>query len=114
VREWKEEIVFLRRLVPGGTNRSYGIQVGRLAGLPRAVISRAREILAGLEEGRGEMAMGKAQLSLFAPPSATAGDAAHTGPTAVEQCILDVDPNAVTPIEALTLLSELRAKLTRA
>jgi DNA mismatch repair protein MutS len=110
VREWKEEIVFLRRLVPGGTNRSYGIQVGRLAGLPRAVISRAREILTGLEEGRGEMALGKAQLSLFAPPSASGAPPA-VGPTPVEQQLLDVDPNTVTPLEALTLLSDLRARL---
>jgi DNA mismatch repair protein MutS len=123
VREWKEEIVFLRRLVPGGTNRSYGIQVARLAGLPRAVITRAREILDGLEEGRGELAMEKAQLSLFFNAAAAAsgpgrppraeppGDGVHAGLSAVEQQLLAVDPNAITPLEALTLLSDLRRRL---
>ena len=48
-REWKDDIIFLRKIVPGRSDRSYGIQVARLAGLPPAVIARAREILAGLE-----------------------------------------------------------------
>src|SRR5207253_661515 len=49
-REWQDDIVFLRKIVPGRSDRSYGIQVARLAGLPATVVSRAREILAGLEE----------------------------------------------------------------
>jgi DNA mismatch repair protein MutS len=51
VREQGEQIVFLRKIVPGGTDKSYGIQVARLAGLPREVVDRAREILLNLEEG---------------------------------------------------------------
>ena len=51
VREWKGEVIFLRRLVPGATSHSYGIQVARLAGLPEGVIVRANEVLANLEEG---------------------------------------------------------------
>jgi DNA mismatch repair protein MutS len=51
VREWGEQIVFLRKIVPGGTDKSYGIQVARLAGLPPPVLNRAREILRQLEEG---------------------------------------------------------------
>ena len=51
VREWGEDVIFLRRLLPGAANRSYGIQVARLAGLPAAVIERAREILRNLEGG---------------------------------------------------------------
>ena len=50
-REWGDEVVFLRRLVAGGASRSYGIQVARLAGLPAAVVERAREILSNLESG---------------------------------------------------------------
>jgi DNA mismatch repair protein MutS len=50
VREWHDEIIFLRKIVPGGTDKSYGIQVARLAGLPSAVVKRAREILRNLEE----------------------------------------------------------------
>jgi DNA mismatch repair protein MutS len=53
VKEWNDEIVFVRRVVPGAADRSYGIQVARLAGMPPAVVQRAREILGGLEAGSG-------------------------------------------------------------
>ncbi len=53
VREWQDEIVFVRRVVPGAADRSYGIQVARLAGMPASVVSRAREILGGMEQGGG-------------------------------------------------------------
>jgi DNA mismatch repair protein MutS len=80
VKEWNEEIIFLHKLVPGGTNRSYGIQVARLAGIPPAVIRRAKKILFGIESGehgapvsvpsaRGARA-GPMQLDLFRPAEA--------------------------------------------
>jgi DNA mismatch repair protein MutS len=50
VREWNDQIIFLRKIISGGADKSYGIQVARLAGLPVAVLSRAREILANLEQ----------------------------------------------------------------
>src|SRR5207249_6171257 len=50
VREWRDQIVFLRKIVPGGTDKSYGIQVARLAGVPKSVPARAKEILGNLEE----------------------------------------------------------------
>jgi DNA mismatch repair protein MutS len=50
VREWNDQIIFLRKVLPGGTDKSYGIQVGRLAGVPRPVVDRAKEILRILEE----------------------------------------------------------------
>ena len=50
VREWHDQIVFLRKIVPGGTDKSYGIQVARLAGVPKSVLERAKEILRNLEE----------------------------------------------------------------
>lgn len=53
VREWQDEIVFVRRVVPGSADRSYGIQVARLAGMPPSVVTRAREILSGMEQGGG-------------------------------------------------------------
>ncbi|MFN7340625.1 MAG: MutS-related protein, partial [Opitutia bacterium] len=53
VREWKDEIVFVRRVVPGSADRSYGIQVARLAGMPSEVVARAREILGSMEQGGG-------------------------------------------------------------
>jgi DNA mismatch repair protein MutS len=109
-REWHDEIIFLRKVVPGRSDRSYGIQVARLAGLPGPVVERAREILGALEHD--ELARGgrpsisrtptepQQQLGLFQSPSAT-------GDRVVER-LLAVDPNRLTPIEALSLLAELK------
>ncbi len=107
VREAGEQILFLHRLEPGGADRSYGIEVGRLAGLPAEVIQRARRVLALLEgeqlvRGLGGAPTGKQnspapdQLGLFASP---------THPV-VEQLAL-VDANTLTPLEALSLLAKL-------
>jgi DNA mismatch repair protein MutS len=92
-REWKDDIIFLRKIVPGRSDRSYGIQVARLAGLPPRVVGRAKEILSGLE--RDELSRGgrptlsgspgdvrSAQLGLFAAPPQSeppAGDAGRDG-----------------------------------
>ncbi|NJK91031.1 MAG: DNA mismatch repair protein MutS [Blastochloris sp.] len=62
VREWHDQIIFLRKIVPGGTDKSYGIQVARLAGLPKSVIDRSKEILRNLEENELD-ATGKPQLA---------------------------------------------------
>jgi DNA mismatch repair protein MutS len=56
VREWNEQIIFLRKIVPGGADRSYGIQVARLAGLPKAILDRAKDILTHLEKPNGASA----------------------------------------------------------
>jgi len=96
VREHKGEIVFLRRVVPGGANRSYGIDVARLAGLPRPVIGRAREILARLEGGAQLGSTPQLSLLPQAPPS----------PALARLAALDVD--RTTPLEALQLLAELK------
>ena len=68
VREWNDEIIFLRKIVPGGADRSYGIQVARLAGLPPAVIARAKEILYGIENGEHAFAGGGRQPVARATP----------------------------------------------
>jgi len=113
VREVGEEIVFLRRLEEGGADRSYGIQVARLAGFPADVIARARELLTELEgthtgggEGLGRFGTHRPasepsldQLSFFA-----AGD-----PPLLKQ-LRAIDPEAMTPKEALDLLFELHKK----
>ncbi len=111
-REWKDDIVFLRKIVPGRSDRSYGIQVARLAGLPRAVIDRAREILAALE--RDELTRGgrpsvsgtpsepQRQLGLF---QAAAPD------DRLRERIAALDVDRMTPIEALALLAELKKDL---
>ncbi len=110
VREWNDEIIFLRRIVEGGADRSYGIQVARLAGLPPAVIGRAKEILFKLEQGelnanRPRLAGGTKepeQLSLFEPA---------VSPVVHELVELNVD--GLTPLAALNLLAELKRKAVR-
>jgi DNA mismatch repair protein MutS len=105
VKEEGESIVFLRSLVPGGADRSYGVEVARLAGLPREVIDRARALLGRLEDRGG---------SAGRPDEGRAG--ANESPqlvlfAAAEHPVVDrlrrIDPHRITPIEALTLLAEL-------
>jgi DNA mismatch repair protein MutS len=109
VREWQDDIVFLRKVVPGRSDRSYGIQVARLAGLPATVVARAREILNGLERdelsrgGRPSLnasaADGTRQLGLFQAPIAD-------DPVVTRLKALDVDN--LTPLQALSLIAELK------
>ncbi|HEU4559286.1 MAG TPA: DNA mismatch repair protein MutS [Longimicrobium sp.] len=101
VREVGDGIVFLRRLVPGGADRSYGVEVARLAGLPESVVARAREILLELETAAAPAPARPApepdvQLGLFGPP-------VHP---AVER-LRAVDVERTTPLQALNLLAEL-------
>jgi DNA mismatch repair protein MutS len=107
VRETGDDIVFLRRLEPGGADRSYGIQVGRLAGLPRDVVERAKRILVELESthSAGGTGLGRRgrdasrpldQLTLFQPPE-------HP----VVERLRKLDADRLTPLQALTLLAEL-------
>lgn len=113
VRECGGEIVFLRQVVPGAANRSYGIDVARLAGLPRSVISRGRQILGELE--RGHLCGQSSQLALFsaaAPPPAAAPATPEPGPAAeVLERLRAVDLQQTTPLAALNLLAELRDQL---
>ncbi len=111
VREWDDKIIFLRKLVPGGTSRSYGIQVARIAGLSESVLKRAGEILDNLEgseldeAGRPRLAHslpeeeehGIVQLSLFGSTDSKLNDR-----------ILGLNISSMTPLEALTELNELR------
>jgi DNA mismatch repair protein MutS len=102
VREWNDEIVFLHKVQPGGTDRSYGIQVARLAGLPIGVVARAKALLARFEEqGQATTDAGDAvQLGLFTAPS---------DPMSTELAGLDLAH--VTPIEALNLLAKWQQRL---
>jgi DNA mismatch repair protein MutS len=111
-REWKDDIIFLRKIVPGRSDRSYGIQVARLAGLPMSVIERAREILGALE--RDELTRGgrpsvsgtpsdpQRQLGLFQSPAADDG---------LRKTLAALDVDHMTPMEALALLAELKNTL---
>jgi len=115
VREWNDEVIFLRRLVEGGANRSYGIQVARLAGLPAPVLERARSILLDLEGGELPGGQGKplrgandGQLMLaLRPPRSAKGEAE----TECIEALKALDPDAMTPIDALTWLVKSRAGL---
>jgi DNA mismatch repair protein MutS len=109
VKEWEGDVVFLHEVAKGAADRSYGVQVARLAGLPEAVVARARAVLAQLEEG--EMS-GKASrlvddLPLFAvaarkeAPSPPKDDALRTALAAL-------NPDEMTPKEALEALYRLR------
>jgi DNA mismatch repair protein MutS len=115
VKEWEDRIVFLRRVVPGSADKSYGIHVARLAGLPPRVLERAEEVLGNLEAqeydltGAPRLARGKraprervadGQLALFAPSEEV-----------VLARLRSVDPDRLTPLDALALLHELRARL---
>ena len=106
VREWNDKIIFLRKIVEGGSSRSYGIQVARLAGLPEEVIKRAREILKDLESGELQgFSINKnkkdfSQLSLFESLESN-----------LVKEINSIDISTLTPLEALNKLYELQNKL---
>jgi DNA mismatch repair protein MutS len=116
VREWKDDIVFLHRVVPGGTDRSYGIQVARLAGLPGDVVTRARTLLREFEKGAPAPAepagADSGQLPLFASAHGSRADAdAAPSRHPVLDALAALDPDRLTPLEALAALDELRRQL---
>ncbi len=110
IKEWNDEIIFLRKIVPGGTDKSYGIQVARLAGLPKKVLERAHEVLFNLEQSKfDEVGVPKiscsknhenkqpsGQLGLFPDPE-----------NPLIKKIKAIDPNQLSPREALEVLFEL-------
>jgi DNA mismatch repair protein MutS len=112
VKEWNDEIIFLRKLVDGGTNRSYGIQVARLAGIPEKVITRAKKILFKIENGdhnliglpvlteeSNDSIKEQVQLNLFRKPDQY-----------VIEKLQKLDISKMTPIDALNCLNELQEK----
>jgi DNA mismatch repair protein MutS len=111
VKEWQNEVVFLHEVAPGAADRSYGIHVAQLAGLPSAVVARAEEVLAALEKGEQSGAVTKLvdDLPLFAAaPSRPSGSAARSIESEVEKALAAVNPDELTPKQALELLYELR------
>jgi len=111
VKEWNEKIIFLRKVVPGGSSRSYGIQVARLAGLPAPVISRAFEILKNLETGE----LNDSGLPRLASKRETPGTASQMSLLGEKDSIRDkirsMDLDSVTPIEALMELHRFKEML---
>jgi DNA mismatch repair protein MutS len=111
VREWQDEIVFLHKVKPGAADRSYGIQVAKLAGLPEPVVARAREVLGTLEKTenrKNARTGGLDELPLFAV-SRTVTAAPPTGPSPVEQAVDDLKPDELSPRAALEALYRIKA-----
>ncbi|HSH98989.1 MAG TPA: DNA mismatch repair protein MutS, partial [Reyranella sp.] len=111
VKEWQNEVVFLHEVAPGAADRSYGIHVAQLAGLPAAVVARAEEVLAALETGEQSGAVTRLadDLPLFAAaPARPAGRTAPPLESEVEKALAAVNPDELTPKQALELLYELR------
>lgn len=116
VKEWQGEVVFLHEVLPGSADRSYGIQVAKLAGLPAAVIARAKSVLAKLEaQDRGQTARALVDdLPLFAVPSRAAAEPAP--PNAADQLVealKALHPDEMSPRDALEALYGLKAKLPK-
>ncbi|WP_313136964.1 DNA mismatch repair protein MutS [Paracoccus jeotgali] len=111
VREWEGDVIFLHEVIRGAADRSYGVQVARLAGLPDAVVARARDILTSLESGEREGAARPAaiidDLPLFraAPPAPAP---ARTAPSPVDDRLREIQPDTLSPREALDLIYELK------
>ncbi|MBX3427288.1 MAG: DNA mismatch repair protein MutS [Pirellulales bacterium] len=133
VKEWMDEVVFLHQIVAGAADKSYGIHVAKLAGVPRSVNARAEEVLATLEEGKRRQAAGGREADAGGVDSSPLRnrriDAPHAGPTRAhrngqfqltlfelaDHPLLDeirsVDPDGLTPREALELVSRWREQL---
>ena len=114
VREWQGDVIFLHEVKKGAADRSYGVQVARLAGLPDSVVARARVVLEALEKGEREGGVKKQMiiddLPLFSV-AATPISAPPAGPTKLETRLEDLAPDEMTPREALAALYELKALL---
>jgi DNA mismatch repair protein MutS len=115
VKEWQGDVVFLHEVAPGAADRSYGIQVARLAGLPASVIGRAEVVLAGLEDSENLGREGAARLAddlpLFAARRPISGGGrSRNEPSAVEAALAKILPDSLSPREALDLIYHLKAQ----
>ena len=113
VLEDGERVVFLRRVVPGGADRSYGVHVAQLAGIPRAIVRRAQEILADLEGAKGsgapEATGRRAAMRAAAPGAEPTFQLTLFGqPDPAVEALKGLDVEALSPLEAITKLFELQ------
>ncbi len=113
-REWKDDIVFLRKVVPGGSDRSYGIQVARLAGLPPSLIARAQEILTNLEKSEFDLeSRPRLSAGAGAPPASSERQLALFAEVEdrVASELRKLDLDKMTPLEALQILTDFKKRL---
>ena len=110
VKEWKGDIIFMHSVIAGAADRSYGIHVAKLAGLPDAVIARAQTILEILQTGEqsGNLAKLSEDLPLF---SASTSKPAQKQDSKLEEALQNIDPDALTPRDALEILYSLKSLL---
>ncbi|MGB9894016.1 MAG: MutS-related protein, partial [Candidatus Saccharicenans sp.] len=119
VREWQDTVIFLRKIEPGPSDRSYGLQVARLAGLPEEIIKRAGEILLNLErqelddQGQPRLAyhlnnQNRSQLLLFPE------DRKRVKLEEIKNRLLTLEPEKLTPLQALQIIMELKEEMERA
>ena len=114
VKEWEGEVVFLHEVAPGAADRSYGIQVAKLAGLPAAVIERAKLVLAKLEAEERAAPRGFEDLPLFAvAPRGAAAPSTDNAFAAVVEALAALNPDEMSPREALEALYALKAKAAK-
>jgi DNA mismatch repair protein MutS len=114
VKEWQGDVVFLHEVVPGAADRSYGIQVAKLAGLPESVIERAKVVLAMLEADERSNPRGFEDLPLFAAPSQPAAPDPRRAPLdAVIAELAALNPDEMSPREALESLYALKLKIVK-
>jgi DNA mismatch repair protein MutS len=113
VKEWQGDVVFLHEVAAGAADRSYGIHVAKLAGLPKPVLKRAEAVLELLEQGEAGSALTRLanDLPLFTAARRTAQPAEPAAPSPVETALAAIDPDALTPKAALELLYSLKALL---
>jgi len=115
VREWGDQVVFVRRIQEGATDRSYGIHVARLAGVPEAVVERAKSVLEGMEakhQGVGKGA-GFSSAEPAPRPRVVQLPLFTAAPEPALEALKKLDPERMTPVEALVALARLRALLRR-
>ncbi|WP_099244549.1 DNA mismatch repair protein MutS [Pelagimonas phthalicica] len=116
VKEWEGEVIFLHEVRDGAADRSYGVQVAQLAGLPTAVIKRARTVLEALEEGERGRTSPKAlidDLPLFAVAAQPEPKPVQSGPSEIEDRVADLLPDEMTPRDALQAIYDLKALLKK-
>jgi DNA mismatch repair protein MutS len=110
VKEWNDQVIFLRTIIPGAASHSYGIQVARLAGLPAELIQRAKEVLKTLEAGefeQGAPRLAKSELTPL-PPTGRQYSLFEPEGDLLRERLKKLNISSLTPLEALNLLDELK------
>jgi DNA mismatch repair protein MutS len=112
VREWMDEVVFLHKILPGGTDKSYGIHVAKLAGVPKPIVERSKEILEELENAFAKEAAGRglAKHKTKKPPQDILFVQKHKS---VLNKLSSTDVNNLTPIDAINLLNQIKNEIDK-